>query len=64
MLSLVLQEGLLPVVSPQVTVTAARLEFPSKFRGMSPPEPDFTTGSHLTWLGRGASPCRPARKDS
>ena len=43
MLSLVLQEGLLPVVSAQVTLTAARPYFPSKFRGKSPLEPDFTT---------------------
>lgn len=42
MLSLVLQEGLLPVLSAQVTLTAARLFFPPKFRGRSPLEPDFT----------------------
>ena len=43
MLSLVLQEGLLPVVSAEVTLTAARPYFPSKVRGKSPFKPDFTT---------------------
>lgn len=43
MLSLVLQEGLLPVLSAQVTLTAARPYFPSKLRGRSPLQLDFTT---------------------
>lgn len=41
MLSLVLQEGLLLVLSAQGTLSAARPYFPSKFRGSSPLEPDF-----------------------
>lgn len=41
MLALVLQEGLLLVLSPQVTLSASRPYFPSKFRGSNPLEPDF-----------------------
>lgn len=41
MLTLVLQEGLLLVLSPQVTLSTARMYLPSKFRGSSPLEPDF-----------------------
>lgn len=41
MLSLVLQEGLLLVLSAQGTLSAARPYFPSKFRGSSPLELDF-----------------------
>lgn len=43
MLALVLQEGLLLVVSAQVTLTAARTYFPSKLRDKGSLEPDFTT---------------------
>lgn len=55
MLSLVLQEGLLPVLSPQVTLTAVRPNFPSKFRGKSPLEPDFIP-LEATPLGLAAEP--------
>lgn len=41
MLTLVLQEGLLLVLSPQVILSAARPYFPSKFRGSSPSSQTF-----------------------